>query len=277
MMKIYLSAILFFLGQGFLTSQNFINGDFEINTSTDCDYNNTDSLFNTKMSNVYAFGKAYIPSAGGYVGEVDIQTIDCFVTPQNGNWCLGLSSDTASTSDAIAIELTSDLVVGQTYRISFYIYGNSNFENIVQNVQIGVSENDSTFGSEIYEAQPVLDSWENFVINYAATNSYRFITVANVPGIRGWNQIDNFSISIVNSISKNEINEFNFYPNPVSNQLNISNSKVKGEFQIYILDATGRLMQNEQYSGIGSHTLNLSSLAQGIYYCKIILGNEVMR
>ena len=47
-----------------------------------------------------------------YLGETDIQTNGCYATPQNGNWCLGLSSDTAATADAVAIELTSSLIVG---------------------------------------------------------------------------------------------------------------------------------------------------------------------
>jgi len=36
------------------------------------------------------------------------------------------------------------------------------------------------------------------------------------------------------------------------------------------------IIQNGQFSGIGSHTLNLEGLAQGIYYCRIMQGNEVV-
>ena len=52
-------ALIFLLGLYQFYGQTFINGDFENNTSTACDYNITDVLFNTKISNVYVFGEAY--------------------------------------------------------------------------------------------------------------------------------------------------------------------------------------------------------------------------
>jgi trimeric autotransporter adhesin len=75
---------------------------------------------------------------------------------------------------------------------------------------------------------------------------------------------------------KQDLDSFEIYPNPISNQLNIRNSSLKGTFQVSILDATGRLIQNEQFSSIGTHTLNLCGLAKGIYYCRIMQGNEVV-
>jgi trimeric autotransporter adhesin len=75
---------------------------------------------------------------------------------------------------------------------------------------------------------------------------------------------------------KPDLDSFEIYPNPITNQLNIRNSSLKGTFQVSILDATGRLIQNEQFSGIGTHTLNLSGLAKGIYYCRIMQGNEMI-
>ncbi len=76
--------------------------------------------------------------------------------------------------------------------------------------------------------------------------------------------------------NKPDLDAFEIYPNPISNQLNIRNSSLKGTFQVSILDATGRLIQNEQFSGIGTHTLDLNGLAQGIYYCRVMQGEEVV-
>lgn len=80
------------------------------------------------------------------------------------------------------------------------------------------------------------------------------------------------------TLIKDDIMEslLDIYPNPVSDKLTISNSGVKGEFQVALHDATGRLIQNQQFSGIGTHTLNLSSLAKGIYYCRIMHSFDVI-
>ncbi len=91
--------------------------------------------------------------------------------------------------------------------------------------------------------------------------------------------IDNISLTeIADTTSIGDINNANItiYPNPVINHLNINNKTIKGSFQIAISDATGRLIQNEQFSGIGTHTLNLSGLAKGIYYCRVMQGEEVV-
>lgn len=76
--------------------------------------------------------------------------------------------------------------------------------------------------------------------------------------------------------NKPDLDLFEIYPNPISNQLNIRNSSLKGTFQVSILDATGRIIQNQQFAGSGTHTLNLNGLAKGIYYCRITQGNEVI-
>lgn len=91
--------------------------------------------------------------------------------------------------------------------------------------------------------------------------------------------IDNISLTeIADTTNIGDINNANIkiYPNPMISHLNISNKTIKGNFQVAISDATGRLIQNKQFSGIGTHTLNLSCLAQGIYYCRVMLGQEVV-
>lgn len=66
------------------------------------------------------------------------------------------------------------------------------------------------------------------------------------------------------------------YPNPAQEWLKIDIEQNGKPYTAQILDATGRLIQNQQFSGIGTHTLNLSGLAKGIYYCRVMQGNELI-
>jgi hypothetical protein len=66
------------------------------------------------------------------------------------------------------------------------------------------------------------------------------------------------------------------YPNPAKDWLKIDIEQNGKPYTAQLLDATGRLIQNEQFSGIGTHTLNLSGLAKGIYYCRVMQGEEVV-
>jgi len=90
-------------------------------------------------------------------------------------------------------------------------------------------------------------------------------------------QLDSTCVEdVTGGIEEKERENVKVYPNPAAGQLNISNLKIKEEFQVLLLDATGRIIQNQQFSGIGTHTLNLSGLEKGIYFCRIMQGEEVV-
>jgi hypothetical protein len=66
------------------------------------------------------------------------------------------------------------------------------------------------------------------------------------------------------------------YPNPATDWLKIDIEQTGKPYTAQLIDFSGRVIQQEQFSGLGSHTLNLEGLAQGIYYCRIMQGNEVV-
>lgn len=279
-MKKFLTTLSILTGLYQSYGQTILNGDFENNISNGCDYNNTDIVFNTKVSNVYAFGKAFAQSSGGYVGETDIQTTGCYITPQNGNWCLGLSSGTESTADAdaVAIELSSNLTIGQSYQISFYVFGNTNFDSFLTNLKIGVSNNDSTFGSLLYTATPVLNNWTNFVFNFTALQSDKFITVTNVPGQKGWNQIDNFTISNVSGILENSLSfkKINIYPNPFTSSTIMEIGQIMKDATLIVYNIYGQ--QIKQIKNISGQKIILTrdNLPSGQYFVHLTQDNKVI-
>lgn len=66
------------------------------------------------------------------------------------------------------------------------------------------------------------------------------------------------------------------YPNPATDWLRIDLETAGSAYTAQLLDATGRLVQNEVFSALGTHTLSLSNLATGIYYCRILQNGEVV-
>lgn len=253
----------------FSFTQVFLNGDFEINSADTCDFNNTNSEFNTKIDHVKAFGLAYAP--GGFVGEVDLQTHGCPYSPQSGNWCLSLASSTASTtdSDAISIKLSSDLIAGVTYRISFYAFSNS-FEN---SIKIGYSSSETFFGMLIYTASMNNNGqWNRYEFDFTPTIGANFITVSNTANMNGWNGIDNFEINRL--LSTDElINDDNFlYPNSVTSIVNI-HSNTKGTILLY--STTGEFILSKKLENIET-TLDISNLSVGIYYIQLLTDEKLI-
>ncbi len=66
------------------------------------------------------------------------------------------------------------------------------------------------------------------------------------------------------------------YPNPATEWLQIDLETAGSSYTAQLLDATGRLVQQEQFTVVGTHTLSLSGLATGIYYCRVLNGDEVV-
>ncbi len=267
MKSLLLVAVVWFgLSVNQCLGQSFINGDFENNTSIECDYNLTDSVFNTRISNITAFGKGY---SGVYLGEIDIQTSGCYISPQNGSWCLGLSSDTASTSDAITIELDSNLTAGKKYQLTFYIYGNTGFYNSIANIEIGESQSDTLFGILIDSITPNIDTWKHVSMTFTAAQNSKYISVRSKIGITGWTQIDNFSISPskVNSIEENNTKpKITLYPNPAKTTINVKIDEEISSGFVSVVNLLGQLLSKHNISYDQKINLDLTSIPSGEYY-----------
>lgn len=251
-------------------SQTFINGDFENNTLTTCNYNLADTIFNMKISNVYAFGKT---NFFGYFGETDIQTVGCYVTPQNGNWCIGLASDyiTYTTSDAIAIELTSNLIVGQNYQLTFYLFGNTSFVSTLTKAKIGASLNDTTFGVLIDSIAPIANVWKPVMLNFIASQPSQYITVKNMPGIAAWNQIDNFSIMTTTGIGEQQSSnsKVSIYPNPFTQSTTINFEEEQKNITIKIMNLSGNEFKSVNFTG-KQLVIDKEEMKAGIYFVQTI-------
>jgi hypothetical protein len=120
--------------------------------------------------------------------------------------------------------------------------------------------------------EPILGATSD---NYspAFVNAAYSVSVTNSDGCIAFSDPFNF---IVNSLGDYAINSFELYPNPALDNLFFKNASISGEFQISIQDATGRLIQQAQFVGLGTYTIELSQLSQGVFYCIIIQDDAVI-
>jgi gliding motility-associated-like protein len=186
-MQLFLSKLsLYFLAFNLLLtsqvkSQAFINGSFENTTSpVACNYNLSNLAFNGFMANTNAYG-------GGQ--EVDIMIAGCFnPSVPDGIRSIGLAG---FVQDEVALELSAPLIVGNSYTISFWAYGNVDFAP-VGDIEVGESTVNNNFGTLIYSASVIANTWTQFTFSFIATNNSTWITVKNSPGFTHWNHVDNF-------------------------------------------------------------------------------------
>ena len=87
------------------------------------------------------------------------------------------------------------------------------------------------------------------------------------------NSVDN----LLGSDSFNEIsNDFNVFPNPANNILNISNNENVIINKIAITDINGRIVKTENFANISEINLNVSDLKAGLYFTNIYCENGMI-
>lgn len=109
----------------------------------------------------------------------------------------------------------------------------------------------------------------------SATNIiFRFVFASDQAENGEGASIDNFTISAntVLAVENLEKNYFNIYPNPSKAIFNIQRQGFEN-MQLSVYDITGKLVHEEKNIVTSNHSLNLSNLAQGIYFLKISEGN----
>jgi hypothetical protein len=168
-----------------------LNGDFENTTVTDCAYNLTNAEFNSVMADAFAFGLAEQldvmndPTGCGYLGP-----------PVSGTVKLGMSSDgTPGQIDAFSLALSSPVVSGLTYTVSFYgwQWGRS-FAPDIGPVQIGLSNDAYVFGTQVFEATPDTTGWNYFAQTFVAPVGAAHLTVQAGDAGDTWIHVDDISL-----------------------------------------------------------------------------------
>lgn len=86
---------------------------------------------------------------------------------------------------------------------------------------------------------------------------------ANIPGISTYCTLG----------LNNKNSDINFYPNPVKDVLHFRNNSNKGIILLTIFDATGKCVFNSNLN----ENIDLSALSNGIYLCKMVGKNQILK
>lgn len=185
MKKLY-PLLLVFLVTHTIQAQNFLNGSFENTTAPiSCQYNLSNAAFNGYMADVNAYGAGQ---------EMDILIVNCYNTLiPDGIRAVGLAD---SPSDEIAMTLTTPLVAGNSYTISFQAYSEVSFRPTGP-IQIGASTTNNAFGTLLYTGATVANTWTSYSFTFTAPNNATHITVRNEPGATYWNHADDFEFAVI--------------------------------------------------------------------------------
>lgn len=276
MKNILLVALSFFAALN-LSAQQFLNGDFETNyvAAGYCSYNNTNEDFNYLVPGVTAFGDAHLGDITSG-GEVDVQTFNCNVDPQSGDWCLGLAGGFGDPEegDIISVELDAPLEVGVEYTMSFWVYGNSLFTELGI-LDVGISNSNIDFGDFLFEVFPDDLSWKKVNIGLEPlVPGFRFITLRVDLGTDCWFQVDNFVVEeIVSDVSGITDPAHQIYPNPSTGFIQIETAEIQ---QVSCFDLSGKLMHQQNENSTDQVELNLNGVPSGNYLLVIQTASGVI-
>ncbi len=268
MNKLYtLILLLIFIKEG--NCQNFLNGDFEINTASTSVYQLQNSQYSNMMFASWGFGMA---------NELDIQTFGGYATPPSNNWFVSLTKKINTlTTDAFSLKIDTNLTMGNSYTISYLEYSTdvSGNNNII--LEIGLSSDSLSFGQLIHSSLPPLNVWGTDIFTFTAPNNGLYLTVRtdSAGTLNGWNFVDNFHFLTLNGVIENETqSDVNIFPNPFRDKINFV-TKRNELLEVFVYDITARNILQQTFTN--STILNVEALEKGIYIYEVRNKNEVIQ
>lgn len=162
------------------------NGNFEDNTAGVTQFNLSHAAFDGFMANAASFGTT---------PELDIVTgLDFGVAPQSGDWKVGMHQLNDTSYDAFSLSLSTPVVAGQQYTVTFWGVGYSTF--VPATLLIGLSSSATVFGTEIASGTSTQSStWTEFSETFIAPANASFLTVRIAAPGNGYSFIDNISLT----------------------------------------------------------------------------------
>jgi len=166
-----------------------MNGDFENTTAPSCDYNLGNPTFTADMMNSKAFG------AGNELDIMGVCSPYCSSVP-GGVRCVGIANGSGITPDKFTMKLTSPMVMGTSYTISFWDHGDDSGLYPPTPVQIGAAIVANSAGTVLYTGPtPTSGVWNQRTFTFVAPNNGQFISVAATT--TQWSQVDDFTFDII--------------------------------------------------------------------------------
>jgi hypothetical protein len=264
MKKITLLFTLLTISISFGQTNLFVNGDFETGVTTGDGWNegNNGSYQTQGVTEGGSVG------AGSYIADVAAKSGTYYAAKKSGS---------------SALILAVDVIAGKKYIVTFWFYNSFNTDAISARIRNYTGDTNGDF----VDLTPIVaDNGKNATdaTHYGARQpdgrvwkeaKFSFIIPAGVTKIRflywsddaGFNFMDDASMVEDTTASVDDLKKFNFsaYPNPASNNLNLSASKNIDTVEIFNLIGQKVLHVNPNKI---STSINVSTLNNGIYIIK---------
>jgi len=248
-------------------------------------------------------------------GSADFFYMGCPVAPtdeppRNGNGCSGIIVyDPANIREYMTGQLSSPLLAGVTYNVSFYVclqsscmkaineigayltptqINNSNANPIILTPQIqGSTPYTSINGWQLVQGTFVANGGEQYIIlgAFVPDSMLTFTNVSNV----GWGDtyyfVDDVCVAPgqstcaeITGVQENaELNSVSVVPNPAGENAQITfNNPSKSAFTLSVFNSQGQLVQSKSGITSGSVTVERDGLAEGLYFFRLESGRRAL-
>ncbi len=164
-----------------------LNGDFESITGSGCQYNLSNSTYGSVVSSSTAFGTAQ---------EIDVMSGACYgAIAVSGATKLGLHSAIGGTRDEISLDLSTPLVPGGLYTLSYWVLAETSFDPNLGSLEVGVSNSPTDFGTLVHTGatQPG-GVWTQHTHPFVAPFAATYLTLSSGPVVQSWVHVDDVRV-----------------------------------------------------------------------------------
>ncbi|MCZ6765888.1 MAG: hypothetical protein O7D32_03065 [bacterium] len=170
-----------------------LNGDFENSTFTPgCNFNQSNASITAGLANITAYG------AATEIDEMSNGTSCGFAgPPQSGTVKLAIHRQSVGGStDEFSFLLSSAVVAGTAYDISFYSWSDLSFDPDVGWVEIGLSSSAASFGTLAFSGTSGTTGWVLSSGTFTAPVNATYLTARVTASAEAWIHIDNFTLEL---------------------------------------------------------------------------------
>lgn len=158
-------------------------------TAIGCVFNISNAGFTAAMANATGFGEA---------NELDIMqappcTGDFGFPAQSGAFKIGLHQRTFAGEEAFSLELTSPVIAGQAYTLTFF--ASQLVDAVAGPVEVGLSSSATDFGTLVATGLPLsAEAWTEFTSTFVAPVDAAHLTVRQSTVFDSFSFVDNFQL-----------------------------------------------------------------------------------
>lgn len=226
----------------------------------------------------YGFDNALGYGADGWAGAWS--TNATAGNPQAGTQMVFSNSSTvaATPTDRWLFSRPVHLVANSTNTITFYLrnFGAAGAQSL--KMTIGNEATVAAQSNTLWTSSTIQNvAWTQYTVSYTptTTGTYYFGFHHFTPGAAGGVSLglDTFNIASVLSNEEFVTTNFNIFPNPAKDFINISSKNNTTVNSIQITDVNGRIVKNKEVNGIENTQVSISDLTSGIYFVTVVADN----